>query len=34
MAKALFLNLAMHGHINPTLPIVQGLVRRGDDVAY
>jgi MGT family glycosyltransferase len=34
MAKALFLNLALHGHINPTLPIVRELVRRGDDVAY
>ena len=25
MAKALFLNLALHGHINPTLPVVRKL---------
>jgi len=29
-----FLNIAMHGHINPTLPIVAELVRRGHTVIY
>ena len=29
-----FLNLSASGHINPTLPIVQDLVRRGEVVTY
>jgi MGT family glycosyltransferase len=29
-----FLNIAMHGHINPTLPVVAELVRRGHSVTY
>lgn len=29
-----FLNIGMHGHINPTLPIVAELVRRGHHVSY
>ncbi|WP_219816661.1 hypothetical protein [Arthrobacter sp. ZGTC131] len=29
-----FLNIAMHGRVNPTLPIVAELVRRGHSVAY
>jgi MGT family glycosyltransferase len=29
-----FLNIAMHGHVNPTLPVVSELVRRGHSVSY
>lgn len=29
-----FLNIAMHGHVDPTLPIVAELVRRGHRVTY
>jgi MGT family glycosyltransferase len=34
MAKVLFVNGVVHGHINPTLPLVKELVRRGDKVCY
>jgi MGT family glycosyltransferase len=34
MAKYVFLNVPAHGHVNPTLPIVQELVRRGEEVSY
>ncbi|MCI4146684.1 macrolide family glycosyltransferase [Streptomyces sp. MMS20-AI2-20] len=34
MSTVAFLNIAMHGHINPTLPIVAELVRRGHQVTY
>ena len=34
MAKALFLGLPLHGHINPSLPLVRELVGRGDEVVY
>jgi MGT family glycosyltransferase len=34
VAKALFLSLPLSGHINPSLPLVQELVARGDDVVY
>src|SRR5580765_5493381 len=34
MAKALFLSLPLHGHTNPSLPLVRELVARGDDVLY
>jgi MGT family glycosyltransferase len=34
MAKYVFLNLPAHGHVNPTLPIVQELVRCGQEVSY
>jgi MGT family glycosyltransferase len=34
MAKALFLSLPLHGHTNPTLPLVKELVGRGDEVVY
>jgi MGT family glycosyltransferase len=34
MATAWFYNIPFHGHINPTLPLVQELVRRGDEVTY
>jgi MGT family glycosyltransferase len=34
MAKALFLGLPLHGHINPSLPLVRELVERGDEVIY
>ena len=34
MAKVLFVNGVVHGHINPTLPLVKELVSRGEKVAY
>ena len=34
MPKALFLSLPLHGHTNPTLPVVRALVERGDEVTY
>jgi MGT family glycosyltransferase len=32
--KLIFFNIPAHGHVNPTLPIVAELVRRGVDVVY
>ncbi|WP_416982608.1 macrolide family glycosyltransferase [Streptomyces sp. T028] len=34
MSAISFLNIAMHGRVNPTLPVVTGLVRRGHTVTY
>lgn len=34
MSKVLFFNLPAHGHMNPTLPLVKELVRRGEQVIY
>jgi MGT family glycosyltransferase len=34
MSKALFFNIAAHGHTYPTLPLVAELVRRGEQVIY
>ncbi len=34
MARALFLSLPLHGHVNPTLPLVRELGARGDEVVY
>ena len=34
MSTIAFLNIGMHGHINPTLPVVAELVRRGHTVIY
>src|SRR6185503_4992266 len=34
MAKALFLGLPLHGHTNPSLPLVRALVDRGEEVVY
>jgi MGT family glycosyltransferase len=34
MAKAVFFNIPAHGHVNPTLPLVHELVRRGETVIY
>jgi MGT family glycosyltransferase len=34
MTKAVFFNIPAHGHVNPTLPLVQELVRRGETVIY
>ncbi|MGW1888466.1 macrolide family glycosyltransferase [Streptomyces sp. NPDC001970] len=34
MSTFAFLNIAMHGHVNPTLPVVAELVRRGHSVTY
>ncbi len=34
MATAVFLSHPAHGHINPTLPVVAELVRRGERIIY
>jgi MGT family glycosyltransferase len=34
MAKLAFVNLPAHGHVNPTLPLVAELTRRGHEVTY
>ncbi len=34
MAKVLFINGNVHGHINPTLPVVKELVNNGEEVCY
>jgi len=34
MAKIIVMNLPAHGHVNPTLPVVQELVARGHEVLY
>jgi len=34
MAKLAFFNLPAHGHVNPTLPVVTELIRRGESVVY
>jgi MGT family glycosyltransferase len=34
MSTISFLNIGMHGYINPTLPVVAELVRRGHSVTY
>ncbi|MEV2198194.1 macrolide family glycosyltransferase [Streptomyces phaeochromogenes] len=34
MSTIAFLNIAMHGRVNPTLPLVAELVRRGHSVTY
>jgi MGT family glycosyltransferase len=34
MPKALFLGLPLHGHTNPSLPLVRALVDRGHEVVY
>jgi MGT family glycosyltransferase len=34
MSKVLFVNGNLHGHFNPTLPIVIELVKRGEEVWY
>ncbi len=34
MAKALFFSLPLHGHINPSLPLVRELVAQGDEIVF
>jgi len=34
VSSVAFLNIAMHGRVNPTLPVVAELVRRGHSVTY
>jgi MGT family glycosyltransferase len=34
MSKVLFINGPAHGHINPTLSLVEELIRRGEEVTY
>jgi len=32
--KTVYFNIPAHGHVNPTLPVVRELVRRGEQVIY
>ena len=34
MAKYVFLDIPAYGHVNPTLAVVQELVKRGQEVIY
>src|SRR5262249_9555037 len=34
MAKAVLFNLPFYGHVNPTLPLVAELTRRGEHITY
>ena len=34
MSNVLFINGNLHGHLNPTLPLVRELVEKGEDVRY
>ena len=34
MPSAFFLNVPAHGHVNPSLPLVAELVRRGHQITY
>src|SRR5690242_14003366 len=34
MSKIVFIELPAHGHVNPTLPVVEELARRGEQVIY
>lgn len=34
MSKVLFMNLPAHGHINPTIGLVEELIARGEEVTY
>lgn len=34
MSKAVFYSVPGHGHINPTLPVISELIRKGDKVVY
>ncbi|WP_010250909.1 macrolide family glycosyltransferase [Acetivibrio cellulolyticus] len=34
MSKVLFMNMPAHGHINPTLGLVEELIGRGEEVTY
>ena len=34
MSKVLFLSVPANGHVNPTLGLVDGLVKQGEEVIY
>ncbi len=34
MARIWFYNIPYHGHVNPTLPLMRELVRRGNEITY
>jgi MGT family glycosyltransferase len=34
MARVWFFNIPFHGHVNPTLPFIHELVKRGDELTY
>ncbi|HTH49123.1 MAG TPA: hypothetical protein VMB21_16525, partial [Candidatus Limnocylindria bacterium] len=34
MSKGYLFNIPAHGHINPSLPLVRELVRRGEQITY
>ena len=34
MARGVFFNVPLHGHVNATLPVVRELVNRGEEISY
>ena len=34
MARGLFLIIPGHGHVNPTIGLVQELIKKGDEIVY
>lgn len=34
MARMWFFNIPFHGHVNPTLPLMREITKRGDEVTY
>jgi UDP:flavonoid glycosyltransferase YjiC (YdhE family) len=34
VSKVMFFNIPLYGHINPTLPLAEELVNRGEEVLY
>lgn len=34
MNRIVFVGTPAHGHVNPTLPVVQEMVQRGEQVIY
>ena len=34
MSKAIFFGLPLHGHVNPSLPLVRELADRGEEIVY
>lgn len=34
MTKAIYLNIPAHGHVNPSLPLLTELIRRGEQILY
>jgi len=34
MGRMWFFNIPFHGHVNPTLPLIREIIKRGDEVTY